>query len=49
MKQMFDKSEKLVSEQSDEIYGVKTMGRIDGEPMEFEWNCFPRIQYVAAQ
>ena len=25
MKQMFDKSEKLVSEQSDEIHGVKTI------------------------
>ena len=25
MKQMFDKSEKLVSEQSDEIFGVKTI------------------------
>ena len=25
MKQMFDISEKLVSEQSDEIYGVKTI------------------------
>ena len=37
MKQMFDISEKLVSEQSDEIYGVKT---IDGEPIEFEWNIF---------
>ena len=106
MKQMFDTSEKLVSEQSDEIYGVKTINwedsswkylslvgdeqvisllhtkvyvlsdsvfclgkmnenpqpnmawedgltwfksskeyraldRIDGEPMEFEWNIFP--------
>ena len=38
MKQMFDISEKLVSEQSDEIYGVKT---VDGEPIEFEWNIFP--------
>ena len=25
MKQMFDISEKLISEQSDEIYGVKTI------------------------
>ena len=106
MKQMFDISEKLVSEQSDEIYGVKTVNwensswknlsligdeqvislqrtkvyvssdyvlclgkmnenprsniawedrlmwfksspeyraldRIDGEPMQFEWNIFP--------
>ena len=106
MKQMFDKSAKLVSEQSDEIFGVKTfnwensswkflslfgdeqvisllhtrvyvfsdsvlclgkmnenpqsniawedrlmwfksspeyrtLGRIDGEPLEFEWNIFP--------
>ena len=106
MKQMFDISEKLISEQSDEIYGVKTidcedsswkylslvgdeqvisllhtkvyvfsdsvlclgkmnenpqsniawedrltwfksssedraLDRIDGEPMEFEWNIFP--------
>ena len=106
MKQMFDLSEKLISEQSDEIYGVKTINwedsswkylsligdeqvislqrtkvyvfsdsvlclgkihenpqsnnawedrltwfksspecrvldRIDGEPMEFEWNIFP--------
>ena len=106
MKQMFDISEKLISEQSDEIYGVKTINwedsswkylsligdeqvisllhtkvyvfsdsvlclgkmnenpqsniawedrltwfksspeyraldRIDGEPMEFEWNIFP--------
>ena len=114
MKQMFDISEKLVSEQSDEIYRVKTidwessswkylplvgdeevvsllhttvyvfwdsvlcLGKmhenplsnvawedrlkwfksssqystlitIDGEPMEFEWNIFPRIQHVAAQ
>ena len=29
MKQMFDISEKLVSEQSDEIYGVKTINRED--------------------
>ena len=113
MKQMFDISEKLVSEQSDEIYRVKTidwenssweylsligdeqvislshtkvyvfsdsvlclgkmnenhqsnmawedrltwfksspeyraLDRIDGEPMEFEWNIFPRIQHIAA-
>ena len=106
MKQMFDISEKLITEQSDEIYGVKTinwedsswkylsligdeqvisllhtkiylfsdsvlclgkmnenrqsniawedrltwfksspeyraLGKIDGEPMEFEWNIFP--------
>ena len=114
MKQMFDMSEKLVSEQSDEIYGVKainwetsswkylsligdeqvislqrtkvyvfsdsvlclgkmnenprantaweerlvcfkssseyrTLDRIDGEPIEFEWNIFSRIHHVAAQ
>ena len=91
MKQMFDISEKLITEQSDEIYGVKTVNwensswkylslvgdeqvislgkmnenprsniawgerlawfksspeyrtldRIDGEPIEFEWNIFP--------
>ena len=74
MKQMFDISEKLVSEQSDEIHGVKTidwengkihenprantaweerlawfksspeyrnLDRLDGEPIEFEWNIFP--------
>ena len=29
MKQMFDISEKLISEQSDEIYGVKTIDRED--------------------
>ena len=111
---MFDISEKLVSEQSDGIYGVKTINwedsswkylsligdeqvlslqrtkvyvfsdsvfclgkiyehpraniaweerlewfrsspesrtldRIDGEPMEFEWNIFPGFKYVAAQ
>ena len=27
----------------------RNFDRIDGEPMEFEWECFPRIQYVAAQ
>ena len=29
MKQMFDISEKLISEQSDEIYGVKTINKED--------------------
>ena len=113
MKQMFDISEKLVSEQSDEIYGVKTvnwensswkylsligdeqvislqrtkvyvfsdsvlclgkmdenpqsniawedrltwfkdspqhrtMDRIDGEPIEFEWNIFPGFTTLQA-
>ena len=108
MKQMLDKSEKLITEQSDEIYGMstinwehsswkylslvgdeqvisllhtkvhvfsdsvlclgqmnenrqsnyawedrltwfkssseyRTLDRIDGEPMEFEWNIFPRF------
>ena len=96
MKQMFDMSEKLITEQSDEIYGVKrinwedsswkylslvgdeqvisllrlgkinekpqsnmawkdrltwcksspeyrALDRIDGEPMEFEWNIFPGL------
>ena len=27
----------------------RDLDRIDGEPMDFEWNNFPRIQYVAAQ
>ena len=27
----------------------RNLDRIDGEPMEFEWNIFPRIEYVAAQ
>ena len=27
----------------------RNFDRIDGEPMDFEWNIFPRIQYVAAQ
>ena len=27
----------------------RNLDRIDGDPMEFEWNIFPRIQYVAAQ
>ena len=114
MKQMFDISEKLVSEQSDEIYGVKTMNlencswkylsligdeqvisfqrtkvwvfsdsvlclgkmnenpranttweerlawfkssseyrtldRIDGEPIEFEWNIFPQFTTLQVQ
>ena len=29
MKHMFDKSEKLISEQSDEIYGVNTINWCD--------------------
>ena len=39
MKQMFDMSEKLVSEQSDEIYRVKTisMGRLFMEVFVFDW------------
>ena len=113
MKQMFDISEKLIAEQSDEIYGVNTINcsdsswkhlsligdeevvslshgkvyvfsdsvlclgkmndnpqsnivcedklswiksssqyraldTIDGEPMEFEWNIFPRIYHIDA-
>ena len=27
----------------------RNFDRINGEPMEFAWNNFPRIQYVAAQ
>ena len=27
----------------------RTLDRIDGEPMKFEWNIFPGFQYVAAQ
>ena len=37
MKQMFDISEKLVSEQSNEIYGVKTMGKLFMEVFVFDW------------
>ena len=114
MKRMFDISEKFISEQSDEIFGVnpinwedsswkylslvgdeevisllhkkiyvfsdpvlcfgkdepeptlihcfgkdkltwfkssseyKVLDKIDGEPMEFEWNIFPRIHHIAA-
>ena len=38
MKQMFDISEKLISEQSDEIYGVKT---IDWE--DYSWKYLSLI------
>ena len=26
----------------------RTLDTIDGEPMEFEWNIFPRIHYIGA-
>ena len=29
-------------------HNYRNFDRIDGEPMEFDWNYFPRIQYVAA-
>ena len=40
LKQMFNISEKLISEQSDEIYGVKTinlLGRFFMEVFVFDW------------
>ena len=39
MKQMFDISEKLISEQSDEIYEVKTINWEDSswKDLSFEW------------
>ena len=55
LKQMFDISEKLIVEQSDEIFGVsqissenspwKQLSLVNDEevPMEFEWNLFPGI------
>ena len=38
MKQMFDISEKLISEQSDEIYGVNTINREDSS-----WKCLSLV------
>ena len=40
LEQMFDPSTRWVSEQN-EISGLETIDRIDGEPMEFEWNISP--------
>ena len=42
MKQMLDTSEKLISEQSDEIYGVKTMNWEDSHGNSYLWSVMKK-------